>query len=1365
MRKYFFRPFMGLALALCATSLLAGVTPRVTSHFNSEDASSGETLQLEVDGRILDVTSTSNSITDVVVRAGDQVGPVVVTWTESKRNGAPRTMYTISMDRKKVDRVVEADYTLHLRAGNIDPLTADSMVEGPLQAPPNSRLYLVQYWTQATENFSDEIVDLGGIVHRFLPNYTHLVEMDRQTAAAVEELSFVRWMGPFHTAYKIDENLLDVAQDDGLVTLNLLTMRRGDMGHSVVAGLVEELGGKVIDSSPATYLMTVTVARDQILTLAANDEVQWIDEWSAPEVDMDIARAFHGADYVETLEGFTGQGLNVEVMDGGTEEDHPDMQNYILHTNNSEDPHGTACSGIVVGSGENEGSARGVIPDALLVIADYDFVSSSQRYNHTSELVDPNDQFRCVLQSNSWGSGRTRSYTSLSQDLDLIIFDHERIGILQSQSNAGNQDSRPQAWAKNVISVGGIWHKNTLDKSDDSWSDPRAQNASTGPAADGRIKPDISSFYDFVYCNDMVGSAGYSSGNYANFSGTSAATPVVAGHLGVIYQMWGEGVFGNPTPGSDYFDARPANTTAKALLIASASQWQFQGATVDKTRIHQGWGHPDLRKAYDNRNNILVIDETDVLSNLQSTVYDVTVDQGTPELKATLVYRDWPGTTSSSLHRINNMDLRVTSPSGTVYWGNNGLRANNYSTPGGTANNVDTVENVFIENPEVGTWQVEVIAAELNQDTHPETSALDADYALVVLGPNISGNSRPTASFTFNTNLLTADFTDTSTDADGTVVEWLWEFGDGASSTDQNPSHTYVINGTYTVTLSASDNEGGTSTVSQDVTVSDGTLNVGNLTKFGDVSTSVNRRAMPFTMPETGTISSVTIWHAGGTGDMILAVYTGNGTPDARVGVTPTTRVNSDEGYQTINLTTPAQVAEGTTIWLAWVFSNMPGVAYTSGTPGRADAGADWAGGMPDPFGSSTEADFIYTIFATYTTTPAIQYNLTTNTVGQGSISLNPAGGTYNEGTTVTATAIPAAGWQFDGWSGDASGTSTSTSITMDGNKNITATFSLAPVQYDLATNTVGQGNISLSPAGGTYAEGTTVSANAKPADGWQFDGWSGDASGTDTAISILMDRNKSITATFSQIAGQFTLATNTVGQGSISLNPAGGTYADGTTVSATATPAAGWQFSGWSGDATSSTNPISILMDRNKSITASFSQVSSPGTVGITSVFGSISANDNRRAMPFVMPENGTLESISIYHEGGFGVMYLAVYEGNSAPGNRLGITSPTIINSGSGWQTINLKTPVTVSGGTQIWLAWVFSDNPGVRYQTGTPGRADSGVDFAGGMPSNFGVSTQAPFQYSIYADYAPSLTGSERKAVVQPQAPVSNQISDLD
>ncbi|CAN0579034.1 unnamed protein product, partial [Laminaria digitata] len=221
---------------------------------------------------------------------------------------------------------------------------------------------------------------------------------------------------------------------------------------------------------------------------------------------------------------------------------HPDLQVFTLHNGNTASRHGTATAGIVAATGAGSANARGVVPGAHLVVADYDQLSIS-RYSHSAQLQNTSLPYQCVVQSNSWGNTRTLSYTSISQDMDAILFDHDRLTITQSQSNSGTQDSRPQAWAKNVISVGGINHQNTATKTDDSWNG----GASIGPAADGRIKPDIASFYDATYTIDQPGSAGYASGSYTNFGGTSGATPIVSGHVVMLYQMWSDGVFGNAT--------------------------------------------------------------------------------------------------------------------------------------------------------------------------------------------------------------------------------------------------------------------------------------------------------------------------------------------------------------------------------------------------------------------------------------------------------------------------------------------------------------------------------------------------------------------------------------------------------------------------------------------------------------------------------------------------------------------------------------------------------------------------------------------------------------------------------------------------
>lgn len=77
-------------------------------------------------------------------------------------------------------------------------------------------------------------------------------------------------------------------------------------------------------------------------------------------------------------------------------------------------------------------------------------------------------------------------------------------------------------------------------------------------------------------------------------------------------------------------------------------------------------------------------------------------------------------------------------------------------------------------------------------------------------------NQEPTASFEFSPESPSTrdviQFTDTSTDPDGEIVAWLWDFGDGTTSTEQNPTHRYEREGVYTVTLTVTDDRDGQGT-------------------------------------------------------------------------------------------------------------------------------------------------------------------------------------------------------------------------------------------------------------------------------------------------------------------------------------------------------------------------------------------------------------------------------------------------------------------------------------------------------------------------------------------------------------------------
>jgi PKD repeat protein len=132
-------------------------------------------------------------------------------------------------------------------------------------------------------------------------------------------------------------------------------------------------------------------------------------------------------------------------------------------------------------------------------------------------------------------------------------------------------------------------------------------------------------------------------------------------------------------------------------------------------------------------------------------------------------------------------------------------------------------------------------------------------------------NQAPTASFTWTATDLTVDFTDTSTDPDGTLVGWSWDFGDGSTSTQQNPSHTYAAANDYTVTLTVTDNDGATGTFTDNVTASDPPAEVTISTI--EPNTMAAGSSIDVTIYGSGFVSGATLAFENGSGPAPSASY------------------------------------------------------------------------------------------------------------------------------------------------------------------------------------------------------------------------------------------------------------------------------------------------------------------------------------------------------------------------------------------------------------------------------------------------------------------------------------------------------------
>ncbi|MEM4368447.1 MAG: CIA30 family protein [Candidatus Anstonellales archaeon] len=150
---------------------------------------------------------------------------------------------------------------------------------------------------------------------------------------------------------------------------------------------------------------------------------------------------------------------------------------------------------------------------------------------------------------------------------------------------------------------------------------------------------------------------------------------------------------------------------------------------------------------------------------------------------------------------------------------------------------------------------------------------------------------------------------------------------------------------------------------------------------------------------------------------------------------------------------------------------------------------------------------------------------------------------------------------------------------------------------YTLTVQIVGNGSVTKNPDQTSYAAGTQVTLTAVPGSGATFVGWSGAATGTTNPITITMDSNKTITATFSGGQTQtYTLTVNVspTGAGTVSKSPDQTSYTAGTNVTLTATPASGYAFVNWTEgtQVLGTAATLQITMTSNRTITANFQQV-----------------------------------------------------------------------------------------------------------------------------------------------------------------------------
>ncbi|MHB9036034.1 MAG: S8 family serine peptidase [Armatimonadota bacterium] len=606
------------------------------------------------------------------------------------------------------------------------------------------------------------LAEAGAEIVEYLPDFAYLVRIEHARVGALKAIPRVEWVGPFKSDYKSVDDVFDTTGKRQYI-VTLFPGASADYALSKVKT-------RKIDCSKRTC--RVIAGGSELAELVKSSAVAWVEPYVQPGLCNNVASGISGVPFVRSNLGLFGSNEIVGVADAGLDTGNlstmsPDFAGRIRKTYTLRRPgdwsdlngHGSHVVGSLLGCGALSGSDpvahnydssfAGVAPEAQLVFQsigdDGQFVFPPL---HLAELFQPSYDDGARVHSNSWGSAVNGQYTTYSNEVDQFVWDHKDFSVVFAVGNEAedlDQNGKVDldslyapATAKNCIAVGATENYRTTGgyqmgygvawnssypaapiKYDlmSNAQDGMAAFSGRGPTDDGRIKPDICApGTNIVSCRahgsiSPMGWGLYDS-NYIYWGGTSMSTPHVSGAAALVREYY-----------KKEKGTLPSAALVKATLINGAidiSPGQYGSVQYKEVAavpdFVQGWGRMNIQKslAADPPEVTEFADETSGLSTGGYREYRYSVVDGSVPFKVTLVWTDYPGAVHAAKELVNDLDLAVTSPTGTTY------------SPSGSPDRLNNVEQVLVGSPEVGVYTVRVTG--YNVPMGPQ------DYALVISG-------------------------------------------------------------------------------------------------------------------------------------------------------------------------------------------------------------------------------------------------------------------------------------------------------------------------------------------------------------------------------------------------------------------------------------------------------------------------------------------------------------------------------------------------------------------------------------------------------------------------------------------------------
>ncbi|MDC3414679.1 S8 family peptidase [Aquibacillus sp. 3ASR75-11] len=305
--------------------------------------------------------------------------------------------------------------------------------------------------------------------------------------------------------------------------------------------LQKALGSAITVSHVFTHIdaIAATLTANQIIKLSQHPQVYSIEENIRIDINLDTANKWFGTEAAREDFNLTGSGVTIAIVDTGIDNDHLDLdENKVIgwkdFVNRNDSPyddqgHGTHVASIAAGTGDANYRYKGVAPEAKLVgikVLDANGSGSITQIIQGMEwLIDHKDQYGVQIANLSFGSsGSSDGTDALSQIVNAAV--DRGIAVTVAAGNQGPEKytiGSPGA-AQKAITVGSMADVGERGFFQNDFS-------SRGPTEDERRKPDISG-----PGYRITAAQANSYNDYATYSGTSMATPFIAGTIALMLE-------------------------------------------------------------------------------------------------------------------------------------------------------------------------------------------------------------------------------------------------------------------------------------------------------------------------------------------------------------------------------------------------------------------------------------------------------------------------------------------------------------------------------------------------------------------------------------------------------------------------------------------------------------------------------------------------------------------------------------------------------------------------------------------------------------------------------------------------------------